>query len=196
MTQGTASTIALPPPETAGGRALMDLLRERRSNREFGDKPLSPQTLSNLLWAAIGVNRPDEGKLTVPNARSRHEVDVYVVTAEGAYRYDNSSHALKVVVGQDIRALAGKQDFVATAPVNLIYVADFGKMPDLTGEQQLVYGSTDVGFSVQNAYLFCAAAGLSTVARGSIDREALGKALKLDPQQRIILGQSVGYPAA
>lgn len=190
------TTITLPAPETEGGRPLMTLLKERHSEREFSNKALPLQMLSNLLWAAIGVNRPDSGQLTVPNARSRHEVDIFVVTAEGAYRYDAKKHALQTVFSGDRRPLAGKQDFVATAPVNLIYVADYAKMPDLSAEQQLVYGSTDVGFSVQNAYLFCASVGLATVVRGSVDRDALGQAFGLTSQQRIILGQCVGFPAA
>lgn len=195
MTQDEAASITLPPPETEGGKSLMDLLKERQSKREFSNQPLSPQMLSNLLWATIGVNRPESGKLTVPNSRERHEIDVFVITAEAAYRYDNKQHALATVLRKDIRTLAGKQDFVAVAPLNLVYVADYAKMPELNKEQQLVYGSTDAGFSVQNAYLFCTSAGLSTVVRGSIDREALGEALGLGPQQRIILAQSVGYPA-
>ncbi len=195
MTQDEAASITLPPPETEGGKSLMDLLKERQSKREFSNQPLSPQMLSNLLWATIGINRPESGKLTVPNSRERHEIDVFVITAEAAYRYDNKQHALATVLRKDIRTLAGKQDFVAVAPLNLVYVADYAKMPELNKEQQLVYGSTDAGFSVQNAYLFCTSAGLSTVVRGSIDREALGEALGLGPQQRIILAQSVGYPA-
>lgn len=191
----TTPLAALPPPETQGGKPLMTLLGERQSQREFSDKPLSPQTLSNLLWAAIGISRPDSGKLTVPNARSRREIDVYAITANGTYLYDIQHHALKTVVADDLRPLAGKQDFVATAPLNLIYVADYSRMPDLNGEQQIVYSSTDVGFSAQNVYLFCTSAGLATVVRGSIDRESLGKALGLSSQQRIILGQSVGYSA-
>ena len=187
--------IALLPPETEGGKPLMTVLKERQSQREFSDRPLSPQMLSNLLWAAIGVSRPESGKLTVPNARSRREIDVYAITANGTYLYDIQHHALKTVIADDIRALAGKQDFVATAQINLIYVADYARMPDLEAEQQLVYSSTDVGFSAQNVYLFCTSMGLATVVRGSIDRDALGKALGLSPQQRIILGQSIGYPA-
>lgn len=195
MTDEANAVIALPPPEMHGGRPLMDVLRERQSNREFSNTPLPQQTLANLLWAAIGINRPDSAKLTVPNGRSRREIDVFIITAEATYRYDIDQHALHTVLCEDIRHLAGKQDFVPTAPVNLVYVADFTKMPELNVEQQLVYSSTDAGFCVQNAYLFCASVGLSTVARGSVDREALGKALGLGPQQRIILAQSVGYPA-
>ncbi len=196
MTTRETPTVALPPPATEGGKPLLTAIRERRSSRAFSDRPLPPQTLANLLWAAIGVSDPEGGRLTVPNARSRHEIDVFVITAAATYRYDIPRHALETVATADLRALAGKQDFVATAPVNLIYVADYARMPDLTAEQQLVYGSTDVGFSVQNAYLYCASAGLATVVRGSVDREALGRALGLGPQQRIILAQCVGWPAA
>ncbi len=195
MTALLHATIPLPPPHTEGGLPLMDTIRTRQSCREFAERPISQQLLSNLLWAAIGLSHPERGGLTVPNARSRREVDLFVITAEGTWRYDIDSHALKSVVTGDIRALAGKQDFVATAPLNLIYVADYARMPDLNTEQQLVYSSTDVGFSAQNVYLFCASSGLATVVRGSIDREALGQALGLTPQQRIILGQSVGHPA-
>ena len=195
MTNEIDDCIILPPAQMHGGRPLMDILRERESKREFSDRPLSQQTLANLLWAAIGINRPESGKLTVPNGRSRREIDAFVITAEAAYRYDIDRHLLRTVVRDDIRRLAGKQDFVPNAPVNLIFVADYAKMPELNPEQQLVYSSTDTGFCVQNVYLFCTSVGLSTVARGSVDRDALGKALGLGPQQRIILAQSVGYPA-
>lgn len=190
----TDTTLPLPAPETEGGKPLMTAIRDRQSTREFSDRPLSPQTLSNLLWATIGISRPD-GKLTVPNARSRREIDVFVITADGTYLYDIQHHALKTVTTADLRPLAGKQDFVATAPINLVYVADYTRMPDLSPEQQLVYSSTDVGFSVENVYLFCASFGLATVVRGSINREVLGKALGLGPQQRIILAQCVAHPA-
>lgn len=196
MTLTPGSTIPLPAPETTGGMPLMEAFKARESRREYSAKPIPTQVLANLLWAAIGISRPESGKLTVPNGRSRREIDVFVITAEAAYKYDIDRHALTVVLAEDIRALAGKQDFVPTAPVNLVFVADFRKMPELNTEQQLVYGSTDAAFCVQNAYLYCTSAGLSTVARGSVDREALGKALGLDAQQRIILAQSVAYPAA
>lgn len=189
------TTIPLPPPETAGGSPLLTAIKARQSSREFAAQPLPPQLLSTLLWAAIGLSHPKRDGLTVPNARNRHEIDLFVITADGTYLYDIRNHALKAVLTDDIRELAGKQDFVATAPLNLVYVADYARMPDLNTEQQLVYSSTHVGFSAQNVYLFCTSEGLATVVRGSIDREALGKALGLTAQQRIILGQSVGYPA-
>lgn len=190
-----SATIKLPPPETAGGMPLMQALKARHSTREFGSQPLPPQVLSNLLWAANGVNRPDSGKRTAPSARDWCEIDVYMATAEGAYRYDPPIHALIRVTTGDIRSLAGVQDFVASAPVNLVYVADLDRMSGAAAEDKAFYSATDTGFIAQNVYLYCASAGLAVVVRGLVDREALGAALGLGRQQRITLAQSVGYPA-
>lgn len=190
-----SATIKLLPPETAGGMPLMQALKARHSTREFGSQPLPPQVLSNLLWAANGVNRPDSGKRTAPSARDWCEIDVYMATAEGAYRYDPPIHALIRVTTGDIRSLAGVQDFVASAPVNLVYVADLDRMSGAAAEDKAFYSATDTGFIAQNVYLYCASAGLAVVVRGLVDREALGAALGLGRQQRITLAQSVGYPA-
>ena len=187
--------IKLPPPETAGGMPLMQALQARHSAREFGRQPLPPQVLSNLLWAANGVNRPDSGKRTAPSARDWREIDVIVTTAEGAYRYDPPSHSLIRVVAGDIRQLTGKQEFVAGVPVNLVYVANLDRMSEASAEDKTLYSAADAGFIAQNVYLYCASAGLAVVVRGLVDREALGAALGLGKHQRILLAQSVGYPA-
>jgi SagB-type dehydrogenase family enzyme len=142
------------------------------------------------------VNRTDSGKRTAPSARDWREIEVLVATAEGAYRYDPQTHVLRQVVAGDIRRLTGTQDFVATAPVNLVYVADLKRMGDAGAEQKALYSAADSGFIAQNVYLFCASAGLATVVRGSVDREALAAALGLSSHQQIILAQSVGYPAS
>ena len=183
--------VALPTPQTSGGKPLMQVLKERKSVRDFGPEQVSKQTLSNLLWAAWGINR-DDGRRTAPSASNRQEIDVYVVTADGAYIYDAKANALKPVVQTDIRKLAGTQAYVADAPVNLVYVADTAK---LGGDDpgKLATANADTGFIAQNVYLFCASEGLGTVVRGSVDRAALGKALNLRAEQRIILAQSVGY---
>ena len=198
----TASTIAselqivrLPPPQTEGGKPLMQALKERHSAREFSPEVLPPQMLSNLLWAAAGVNRPASGQRTVPSARDWREIDVYVATVEGMYRYDAKANALQPIVARDLRALTGVQDFVAMAPVNLVYVADFDRMEGAAAEQKEFYAATDAGFIAQNVYLFCASANLATVVRGSVERVALAKAMGLAPHQRIMLAQTVGYPA-
>jgi SagB-type dehydrogenase family enzyme len=188
-------TVILPPPQTEGGKPLMQALKERHSTREFSPEALPPQMLSNLLWAAAGVNRPATGKRTVPSARDWREIDVYVAMAEGMYRYDARANALQPVVARDLRALTGVQDFVATAPVNLVYVADLDRMEGAAAEQKEFYAATDAGFIAQNVYLFCASANLATVVRGSVERDTLARAMGLAPHQRIVLAQTVGYPA-
>ena len=183
--------IALPAPQTSGGKPLMQALKERKSVRDFGPQLLSRQVLSNLLWAAWGINRAD-GRRTAPSASNRQEIDVYVIMADGAYVYDAQANALKPVTQNDIRKLAGTQAYAAEAPVNLVYVADTAK---LGGDDapRLAIANADTGFISQNAYLFCASEGLATVVRASVNRAELGKALNLRADQRIILAQSVGY---
>ena len=185
--------VPLPPPETSGGKPLMQVLKDRHSTREFSDQKLSPQMLSNLLWAAFGVNRPD-GKRTAPSAMNLQEIDIYVATQDGLYVYDAKANALNPVLAQDVRAATGTQSFVKDAAVNLVYVADLGKTGGGGGEDQILYTAADTGFIAQNVYLFCASEGLAAVVRGSVDRAALAKLIKLRPNQKIILAQTVGYP--
>lgn len=185
----------LLPPRLDREATLMTALSKRRSTRAFdAARPLGAQVLSDLLWAAAGVNRPADGKRTAPSARDRQEIDVYTVFASGAFRYLPREHALEPVASGDLRALTGTQDFVATAPLNLVYVADFSRMLGNSEQDRLVASASDTGFIAQNVYLFCAAAGLGTVVRGSVDREPLAKALSLRPDQRVVLAQSVGFP--
>jgi SagB-type dehydrogenase family enzyme len=184
-------TITLPPPQTDGGRPLMQVLKDRKTTREFATDKLPSQILSNLLWAAFGVNRPD-GRRTAPSAMNKQEIEIYVATADGLFIYNAQANRLDPVLSQDVRAATGTQSFVATAPVNLVYVADLAKAgsePDAD-----LYTAADAGFIAQNVYLYCASEGLATVVRGSVDRAALAKATKLRPEQKIILAQTVGYP--
>jgi nitroreductase len=183
--------IPLPQPQTDGGRPLMQVLKDRKTARDFAADKLSPQVLSNLLWAAFGVNRPD-GRRTAPSAMNRQEMDIYVATAEGLFVYNAQANRLDPVLAQDVRAATGIQPFVATAPVDLVYVADMAKAG--SGADTDLYTAADTGFIAQNVYLFCASEGLATVVRGSVDRVALAKAIKLRPDQKIILAQTVGYP--
>lgn len=182
--------LQLPPPQTSGGRPLMEVLKDRKSTREFGSGTLSPQTLSNLLWAAFGINRPD-GRRTAPSAMNWQEISIYVATPEGVYLYDAKTNALEPILAGDFRAATGTQSFVKDAAINLVYVSDLSKTE---GPEAEMYTAADVGFISQNVYLYCASEGLATVVRGSVDKPALAKTLKLQPQQRIILAQSVGYP--
>jgi SagB-type dehydrogenase family enzyme len=184
--------VRLPASQTDGGRPLMQVLKDRKSTREFGPGMLSPQTLSNLLWAAFGINRPD-GHRTAPSAMNWQEVSIYVATAEGVYLYDVKENALRPVVAGDLRAATGTQSFVKDAAVNLVYVSDLSKTGHAAAADAEMYTAADVGFIAQNVYLYCASEGLATVVRGSIDKPALAKALSLRASQKIILAQSVGY---
>lgn len=186
--------ISLPEPRTEGGKPLMEALKERRSIRVFSPEALPVQKLSDLLWAAFGINRPESGRRTAPSARNRQEIGVYAVTGEGAYLYDPEGNSLKAVAKGDLRRLTGTQEYVGTAPLNLVYVADTTKLKGVPAENLLLYAGAAAGLITQNVYLFCASEGLATVVRASIDRDALGQALNLPENARIIFSQSVGYP--
>jgi SagB-type dehydrogenase family enzyme len=195
-----ASVIKLPPPQKDGGMPLMKALSLRQSTRGgFGPaEKLSQQTLSNLLWAADGVNRPnlkepEKGHRTSPSAVDWQNIDIYVTTADGLFLYDPIKHELKVLGKEDVRGVAGSQDFVPTAPLNLIYVADLarasfqGKKMD-TAEP---WSWAGVGFIAQNVYLYCASENLACIIRAMFDANAVTKALKLRPDQKPLLSQTV-----
>jgi SagB-type dehydrogenase family enzyme len=177
-----------------GGKPLYEALAARRSSREFGPKALTPQELSTLLWAAQGVNRPATGHRTSPSARFWKEIDIYVFTRDGVYRYEPDGHRLLRVMTGDRRAATGTQPFVAQAAVALVYVADLSRMTGVDPANQALYTGADAAFAAQNVYLHCASAGLACVVRGAVDRAALGKLLGLKPSQRVILAHSIGHP--
>jgi nitroreductase len=181
--------IPLPKPQTEGGMPLMQALKERKSGREFSTEKLPPQVLSNLLWAAWGINRPD-GKRTAPSAMNRQEMDVYVALAEGMYLYNAKAHQLDPVAKEDLRAATGGQPFTGQAALDLVYVARQAK----AGQGDDSWAFAETGFIAQNVYLYCASEGLTTVVRAMVDRAALSKAMKLLPEQKITLAQTVGYP--
>jgi SagB-type dehydrogenase family enzyme len=190
-----APPMNLPQPQLETGMPLMQALRARKSTREFSEEKLPAQMLSDLLWAAFGVNRPETGGRTAPSTRNWQDIDIYAATADGLYLFDAKNQTLKLIQANDIRALTGTQDFVGHAPLNLIYVSDFTRMDsDLSPEDKKITAAIDTGFIGQNVYLYCASAGLATVVRGSVDKDVLAKAMKLKPTQWIVAAQSVGYP--
>lgn len=197
LTGAAQAPIALPPPRKTGGRPLMDALARRQSGRDFAPTPLSRQTLSDLLWAADGINRPDVHEHTAPSAMNAQEIDIYVALAEGLFRYQPEPHALLPVAATDARRVTGLQDFVDTAPLDLVYVADHHRMRNslIPEGRRQSYASFAAGAIAQNVYLFCASEGLTTVARGLFDEKALGQALALEPHQHIVLTQTVGHGA-
>ena len=181
-----AQDIQLSAPDKKGGKPLMQALSERKSAREFQEKELPDEVLSNLLWAANGFNRED--KRTAPTANNRQELELYLVMKSGIYFYNAREHRLALVKKGDYRKSAGTQTYVANAPVNILFVSDSGKA---SGKN---YAYTDCGFVSQNIYLFCASEGLATVVRGSYDKKVLEELLHLPANQEVLLTQTVGYP--
>jgi len=187
-------TRPLPAPRKDAGKPLMQALQLRRSIREYSQRTLSAQTLSDLLWAAYGVNRPS-GDRTAPYWRHIMVIDIYAAMADGVWLYEPKQHALVPHLTSDIRAQTGTQDFVGTAPLNLVYVVNGERMKDVSAGDRRLYGSVDAAFAGQNVYLYCASEGLASVFRGSVDYEKLGRTLRLEDGQFVAFAQTVGYPS-
>jgi SagB-type dehydrogenase family enzyme len=187
-----SGNIKLPDPVTTGGMPLMDALKNRKSSRTFSDKKIDMQTLSDLLWAANGVNRKESGKRTAPTANDTRAMDVYAVMEDGTFLFNPDEHSLEQISERDLREFAGRQDFVKKAPLNLIYVSDYSKLK--SGSEKEIYSGSHTGFIGQNVYLFCASAGLNTVIRAWVDKEVLKKEMNLKEDQHIVLAQTVGFP--
>ena len=200
----------LPPPREGLGASVFTALRQRRTTREISGKPLTPQLLSSLLWAAWGVNRK-AGPFGTPgrtagSASNSQEVDIYVALESGVYLYDGLKHKLVPVFAGDLRYEAltpGQQGVSAKAPVQLIFVADLHKLTHTSGfeepglhdpEVQKSYYFVDTGLIAGNVYLFAASEGLAAWFH-NCDRKGLHARLGLRPEQRVLFGQSVGWPA-
>ena len=209
---GTASSFAqdlpqirLPKPEKDGGKTVLAALQERRTIRTISAEKLPLQVLSNLLWAAFGVNRETAsfGKpgRTAASASNSQEIDLYVAMPEGVYLYEAVPHRLTYIVAGDFRTRAGRRG-AAMAPVNIFYVVDLtrydlgSRQPDRSigdPEVQKSYFYTDTGLIAQNVYLFAASQGLAAWFH-NCDKENTAKEFKLRPEQRVLFAQSVGYP--
>jgi len=190
------STLPLPAAQSTDAMPLMQALRQRQSQRDLDPAPLSNQTLGNLLWAAAGVNRPDMGGRTAPSAMNAQEIDVYAALPGGLYRYDPAQHQLLMVSDKDVRRVTGYQDFVDTAPLDLVYVAHHARMGLVPAAQRDAYAWLAAGAMAQNVYLYCAGAGLATVIRAWIAREALAQAMGLTADEQVLVAQTVGSPRA
>jgi nitroreductase len=192
-TRTAQQPITLPEPRNSGGMPLFTALQQRHSVRSYRDQALTRETLSSLLWAAFGINRPTSGDRTAPYWRHVMVIDLYLAMADGAWLYDPKAHTLLPCVADDIRRETGMQDFVAGAPLELLYVAH-GERMDVPAEEQRLYASVDAAFIGENVYLFCASEGLGSVFRGSFDQAKLAKLLQLGDQQFVTFVQTVGYP--
>lgn len=183
---------SLPKPEIKGGKPLMLALRDRSTNRDFSNKELPIQRLSNLLWAAGGVNRPETGGRTFPSACNRQEIDIYVALNSGVFIYEFKEHKLNQVLNEDIRKSIGSQEFLKVAPLCFIFVANMDKACG-DDSSKIIYTAADAAYISENIYLFCASENLATVVMGMVDCSFLSEKLSLRKEQKIILAQPVGY---
>ncbi len=186
--------IQLPEPNLNGSKSLAQALKDRKTTRAYAVENLSEQTLSNLLWAAFGINRPDSGRRTAPSSRNWQEIEVYVANTAGIYLYDARGNAMVPIVSGDFRSLTYTQAPFKDAPIHLVYIADLDKMGDGEEGSKMLLAAMDTGFVAENVYLYCASEGLNTGFRVSIDKANLAQALHLRPNQKIMAAQSIGLP--
>jgi len=197
--------IILPEPAKKGGKTVLEALQLRQTNRSIGSRELPMQVLSNLLWAAFGVNREkasfNKPGRTAPSASNSQEIDLYVALKDGLYLYEAAPHQLTPISVGDYRMMSGRGT-VAIAPVNIFYVADLLRYdlgPDQPDphigdpEVQKSYYYTDTGFIAQNVYLFAASQGLAAWFH-NCNKESFAMELNLGPNQRVLFAQTVGYP--
>ena len=196
MTLLSMSTMAqnvqqLPTPKfdkKSNGVSLVETLQRRESVREYSAEAITDQELSNILWAACGINRPDSKRLTSPTAMNAQDIIVYVCRADGAWRYDALQNSLTRITELDLRkAIGGRQEFAVNAPVCLLLVSDISK---LRGNRE--FGAMDAGYVSENIYLVCAAMGMKTVARAMMERDALVRELGLNDSQIPMLNHPIG----
>ncbi len=187
-----AQNIQLPQPQKDGGKSITYCLQNRKSTKEFDKtKTVSKQQISNILWAAYGFNRSD--KRTAPSAMNCQEFTLYVFLPEGIYCWNDTKNELVLIEKGDLRQLAGGQDYVADAAMNIVYVADYAKMESIAKESQVAMAYADCGLIAQNVYLYCASEDLGCVIRGYVDRPAVEKRLQLATSSKVILAQTIGF---
>ena len=188
--------ILLPKPSMDNKVTLMQALENRHSTREYADKQIPDDVLSTVLWAACGINRPGEGKITAPSAINAQDIQVYVVRQDGAYLYQPKDNSLEKVSNKDLRAaVAGRQSFAASAPVSLVLVSNHHTFPQqMPKEAKTRMGVVDAGYISENICLACSALGLNTVPRMTMDTETLKKELGLDDNYDLVLNSQIGYP--
>ncbi len=190
----SAQDIKLPAPElTQKSLTTVEALATRHSVREYSDKELTVQDISNLCWAACGQSR-DEEHITAPSAMNRQEVRLYVFDKDAVYEYLAKENLLKRVADGDNRKLiAGPQDFVVSAPVSLLMVVDYDKF-GMPGEHSVMMCCVDVGNVSENINLYCQSVGLATVPRGTMDIQGISQLLGLTDQQVPVMNNPVGWP--
>lgn len=171
----------LPKPKTTDGKTLMETIKERHSYRDFSNKGIDNQTLSDILWVAFGVK--ENGKRTIPTARAQEDLAVYVLMSDGAWLYDGKANKLQQVAADDLRPLLAKQPYVTDAPLTLVYVG-----------KDKMNAALHAGSSYQNVSLYAASNNMAAVVRGLFDKDEVKKALKLNKDENVIVSITVGWP--
>ncbi len=190
--QGAPKTIKLLPPTYDEGMTLMQALKNRKSSKGFTEKEISLQDISNMMWAALGVNRPD-GKRTAPTGSNRQEIELYAFFKTGAYYYNYKDHTLELVAEGDHRSITGRAD-AQKAYLNLLFIADSDKTgPGHRPGDANTVSYVNVGYVSQNVYLYCANAGIGSRARGGWNQQKVVETLGLKETMIVVLGQTVGY---
>jgi len=194
MAAQESKTIILNPPDTTRGLPVMKALSLRASSSEFDTTSLSLQDMSDLLWAANGINRPEIGKRTAPSAMNAQDIDVYAVMKSGVYLYNANKHCLDFNIDGDHRALvAGKQENFAQAPFFCVLVSDISRFSRGDDSLKLVWAAEDAGIVSQNISIFCASVGFATRPRATMDQEKLRGILQLKDSQHLMLNNPVSY---
>lgn len=194
------NTIKLNEPILNQGLTVKEAIKRRHSTREFFSKPLSLSTLSEVFWAAYGVNRSD-GKRTVPSAIGVYPLEIYGFTAEGVYKYNPDNHSLTQITDKDMRAKSGTQDFVMSAPLDIVIFSDYDKFKTEDEElNQIIAGQEtrmsllDAGAVTENVYLYCSSEHINVVERAMADEKTLKSTLGLPSSSHFMVAMSVGYP--
>jgi SagB-type dehydrogenase family enzyme len=188
--------LKLNPPDTSRGLPVMQALQQRASTTAFSSSALSQQDLSDIIWAANGINRSADGKRTAPSARNSQDIDIYVIKEDGAYFYNPVEHSIELIATGDHRGLvAGRQVNMANAPVMLVLVSDISRFAGSDNALKLRWGAMDAGIVSQNIALACAGLGMVTRPRASMDMAGLRELLKLKESQHLMLNHPVGYQA-
>ncbi len=190
---GSFSVYSLPVAQFANNMPLLQALQERRSSREFRTDELPVPIIASIPWAGFGINRPD-GKRTAPSAYNVQDIDIYLATSKGLYRYEAGTHSLIPLLPDDLRPYTGTQAFAAGAPLDLVYVSSYDRI-GASDEECTQWSWAHSGCIAQNVYLACAALGLATVVRSTLDRTGLSVRMGLASSQHVTLSQTIGFPA-
>lgn len=187
-------TIALVQPALSEGLTINQALWLRASSRDYSTEPLTLEELSGVMWAAAGINRPENNHLTAPSAMALYPIRVYAFTPEGVYRYDEQSHSLLRVVEGDHRELSAAQEFAYSAPLNLVYIADMSRYEGLNltaAKAEFLAGQDAAGYA-ENVNLYAAGHNLKAITRGSLKSAEVLTLLGLEKGHTVVLAQTVG----